>query len=130
MADQKKAKYFCEGCGAEVAPNAKFCPKCGKFFAAVRCPKCGHVGTVRNFLNGCPSCSYAMTREELYGTGAGEISGSAHHESYKESKKALKKKAGLRSGFSLLDDVPAWLFVASILVLLGVFALFFMRCKT
>ena len=52
--EKKKAKYFCEGCGSEVASNAKFCPKCGKFFAAVRCPNCGHIGTVKDFLHGCP----------------------------------------------------------------------------
>ena len=67
MAEAKRAKYFCEGCGSEVAPNAKFCPKCGRFFAAVRCPNCGHIGTVRNFLKGCPACHYAVTQEELYG---------------------------------------------------------------
>ena len=64
--EKKKAKYFCEGCGSEVASNAKFCPKCGKFFAAVRCPNCGHIGTVKDFLHGCPSCHYAMSHEEIY----------------------------------------------------------------
>lgn len=130
MEEQKKAKYFCEGCGSEVAPNAKFCPKCGKFFAAVRCPKCGHVGTVRNFLNGCPSCSYAMTSEELYGTGTAEPSESTQHSRTGNANKKMKKAAGRHASFSLLDDVPAWLFIASILALLAVFVLFFMRCKT
>ena len=49
MSLQAKAKFFCQNCNSEVAANAKFCPKCGKFFAAVRCPKCGHTGTVKDF---------------------------------------------------------------------------------
>lgn len=57
--DSKKAKFFCENCGSEVAKDARFCKKCGRFFAAVRCPKCFKVGTVHTFKNGCPSCGYA-----------------------------------------------------------------------
>ncbi|MDY2923913.1 MAG: zinc ribbon domain-containing protein [Treponema sp.] len=27
----RKAKFFCENCGAEVPQNAKFCRNCGRF---------------------------------------------------------------------------------------------------
>ena len=40
----KEAKFFCESCGSEVPRKSRFCPVCGKFFASVRCPKCGHTG--------------------------------------------------------------------------------------
>ena len=53
---KKQAKFFCENCGEEVAQNARFCNKCGRFFSAVRCPQCGKVGSSHSFVNGCPSC--------------------------------------------------------------------------
>lgn len=56
---KKQAKFFCENCGEEVAQNARFCKKCGRFFSAVRCPQCGKVGSSHAFVNGCPSCGYA-----------------------------------------------------------------------
>ena len=43
MASKASAKFFCESCGAEVPRNARFCKKCGRFFASVRCPNCGGV---------------------------------------------------------------------------------------
>ncbi len=55
----KKPKYFCEHCGAEVGRNARVCPRCGRFFSSVKCPKCGFVGVADDFLSGCPSCGYA-----------------------------------------------------------------------
>ena len=56
---KKQAKFFCENCGEEVLQNARFCKKCGRFFSAVRCPKCGKVGSAHAFTNGCPKCGYA-----------------------------------------------------------------------
>ena len=55
----RKAKFFCENCGAEVQQNAKFCRNCGRFFASVRCPSCGFIGIADSFSKGCPSCGYA-----------------------------------------------------------------------
>lgn len=60
MKEKKAAKFFCESCGSEVPKNAKFCPVCGKFFASVRCPQCGKIGSVSEFKNGCSICGYAM----------------------------------------------------------------------
>lgn len=56
----KKARFFCEFCGKEVHQNDKVCQYCGKFFASVRCPRCGKVGRTEEFTHGCPACGYAV----------------------------------------------------------------------
>jgi predicted RNA-binding Zn-ribbon protein involved in translation (DUF1610 family) len=56
---QKKPRFFCDGCGTEVAANVERCPRCGKFFASIRCPKCGFNGDADMFSNGCPVCGYS-----------------------------------------------------------------------
>lgn len=116
-----KPKYFCENCGEEVAANARFCPHCGKFFAAVRCPSCGYMGSVNDFKNGCPRCHYAMSKEDLYGPGQVP---SFLQDKKKKNKKAKKdrklnasSKRTQRKGTS--NDVPTWLLVASVIVLIG-----------
>jgi predicted RNA-binding Zn-ribbon protein involved in translation (DUF1610 family) len=58
------AKFFCDNCGAEVPLQAPSCPRCGRPFSSVRCPKCGFAGPPRAFSSGCPSCGYAAPREE------------------------------------------------------------------
>lgn len=55
----KRPRYFCEHCGAEVRRDARVCPRCGRFFSSVRCPKCGHTGEAGEFRAGCPLCGYA-----------------------------------------------------------------------
>ena len=55
----KSPHYFCEHCGAEVKRDAKLCPKCGRFFSSVKCPKCDYSGAVSEFDSGCPVCGYA-----------------------------------------------------------------------
>ena len=68
----KRAKFFCEFCGKEVHQNDKVCQYCGKFFASVRCPKCGKVGRTEEFTHGCPACGYAVApsnrKKGNYGT--------------------------------------------------------------
>jgi len=44
-----------------VPLDAKNCPACGKFFASVRCPKCGFAGEEGLFKDGCPICGYSAT---------------------------------------------------------------------
>ncbi|MGN0728255.1 zinc ribbon domain-containing protein [Treponema sp.] len=127
MADAKKAKYFCEGCGSEVVPDAKFCPKCGRFFAAVRCPNCGHIGTVRNFIKGCPACHYAMSKDEIYGEPSSQ--GRKKRLSASSRKKIKKAFKNHQPASLFSDDVPAWLFFASIIALIVIFAVLFIRCK-
>jgi hypothetical protein len=39
--------------------SAKSCPQCGRFFASVRCPKCGFTGRDEDFARGCPVCGYS-----------------------------------------------------------------------
>jgi hypothetical protein len=56
----KVPHFFCEYCGAEVRRDARLCPRCGRFFSSVKCPKCGFVGTADAFDSGCPDCGYAV----------------------------------------------------------------------
>ena len=62
---------FCGNCGTQLNDGAKFCPKCGKFFASVLCPNCGHTGKTNDFINGCLECGYAVN-------GRGGTSGSGN----------------------------------------------------
>jgi len=55
----KRPRYFCEHCGLEVRKNAKICPRCGRFFSSVKCPRCGYTGQAEDFESGCPVCGYA-----------------------------------------------------------------------
>jgi predicted RNA-binding Zn-ribbon protein involved in translation (DUF1610 family) len=63
MGKERTPRFFCENCGAEVAGNAKNCPKCGRFFASVRCPSCGFTGEGALFRDGCPVCGYSAPHE-------------------------------------------------------------------
>jgi Double zinc ribbon len=56
---QRRPHYYCEGCGAEVRKDARVCPRCGRFFSSVKCPRCGYVGQADDFVRGCPTCGYA-----------------------------------------------------------------------
>ncbi len=51
-------KFYCQYCGAEVAPNSKKCNSCNKEFESVLCPKCLFSGQDSEFRNGCPNCGY------------------------------------------------------------------------
>jgi predicted RNA-binding Zn-ribbon protein involved in translation (DUF1610 family) len=53
-------RFFCENCGAEVGRDVKHCPRCGRYFASVRCPSCGFVGDEVLFKDGCPLCGYSV----------------------------------------------------------------------
>lgn len=132
MSTPPKAKYFCESCGNEVAADAKFCPKCGRFFSAVRCPQCGHVGTVKQFANGCPACHYSFTKDELYGSPSVRQSSKnkkSHIKRPREHKKITFRLPQAPSFESIMEDVPAWLFVSSVAVLVSISVIFLMRCK-
>jgi ssDNA-binding Zn-finger/Zn-ribbon topoisomerase 1 len=59
-----KARYYCENCGAEVRAGASSCPRCGRVFSAVRCPKCGYTGKAADFRTGCPLCGYLQPTEQ------------------------------------------------------------------
>jgi hypothetical protein len=55
----KRPHFYCEFCGAEVSKDARVCPRCGRFFSSVKCPKCDYVGKPDDFNSGCPICGYA-----------------------------------------------------------------------
>ena len=100
----KRPKFFCEYCGTEVKRNDRVCPKCGKFFASVKCPSCGLTGNPRDFRDGCPSCGYAF-----------KDSGDMYPAS------GQKKGSGARGGPT--DPLPWWMYLASALLCALVFAL-------
>lgn len=111
-------KYFCENCGEEVAANARFCPHCGKFFAAVRCPSCGYMGSANDFKSGCPRCHYAMSQEDIYGPG--QVPNFLQNKKQKGKKsKREKKNRATRRPQGTGSDVPTWLMIVSIIVLIG-----------
>ena len=53
---QTEKKHFCMNCGAEITPNAKFCPECGNPVKAKEgvCPGCGKE--VPEGAKFCPEC--------------------------------------------------------------------------
>jgi len=127
---KQKAKYFCENCGAEVSSNARFCPKCGKFFSSVRCPKCGFTGDVKTFINGCPQCGYAMPAATFLPQN--EKNDKKKRLSWKSQKKITNAfetyhdKNGASSQTS--EDAPQWVLVLSLCILAFMLFLFFFKC--
>jgi len=124
MASKKNAKYFCENCGAEVASKARFCPHCGKFFSAVRCPNCGHTGSVSEFKKGCPVCHYAVSESEM--RGEEQPVKAQKNKIAKKSRKSPSRTFGFgNSGArALSEDTPLWLLVSSLIVLAGLIVMF------
>jgi predicted RNA-binding Zn-ribbon protein involved in translation (DUF1610 family) len=96
-------RFFCENCGAEVPRNAKNCPKCGKFFASIRCPSCGFTGEEALFRGGCPVCGY-----------------SAPPETGKILPWPEKKKPPMTAG-----ALPLWVYAAAVLALVSVLGALF-----
>ncbi len=43
-----------------MGKDARSCPECGRFFSAVRCPRCGYSGSAAKFAAGCPVCGYSL----------------------------------------------------------------------
>ncbi len=131
MDESKKAKFFCEGCGAEVPSNAKFCKKCGRFFAAVRCPNCGHIGTAKAFAEGCPACHYAFPQNgQQEKNGESKTLDGMKHKLSRKSHNSIKKAfRGKTNGKNTGDDVPTWLFLPCIIVLVVIFAFIIVRCR-
>lgn len=115
----KKAKFFCESCGAEVSKDARFCTNCGKFFSSVRCPNCGVTGTTDEFKHGCPACGYAVNNSSgaLYQT---------KNIKAKQPLKAFNKRGfgtlalNLKSYQASSDSLPLWIYVVVISVLIAV----------
>ncbi len=117
---QKEAKFFCQCCGAEVPRKSKFCPKCGKFFASVLCPNCGHTGRTEDFINGCPECGYAVNGSSGAESGAnkGQENNQTKNIKYKKNRlyipmSSKNNKSGSDSG------LPLWIYAGCLIVLAG-----------
>ena len=110
--NKKEAKFFCQCCGSEVPRKSKFCPKCGKFFASVLCPNCGHTGKTEDFINGCPECGYAVGKENQNISQTKNIT-IKNNSMYIPLGRDSKKTAG---GDSAL---PVWIYVICLVVLGG-----------
>ena len=111
-----KAKFFCENCGSEVPRKSRFCPVCGKFFASVRCPKCGHTGASEDFKKGCPECGYAVNSNVSL---AQNKNSDDLFENHNESKNKIILNKSNKSNKSGQDgSLPVWIYITSILVLI------------
>ena len=108
----KEAKFFCESCGSEVPRKSRFCPVCGKFFASVRCPKCGHTGVTEDFKNGCPDCGYAVNSNSSLSQNKDlNNSLSDNKSNNKISRNKIKKTT--QDG-----SLPVWIYIIAVLVLI------------
>lgn len=117
---EKKPKYFCENCGEEVNAKARFCPHCGKFFSSVRCPNCGHTGSVDSFKKGCPACHYAISEEELRGESIPQKNTLSQTISLQKKKRTFRHFPSYSGNTaSISGDTPVWLMITSIIVLVG-----------
>lgn len=133
MEKKKDAKFFCENCGSEVKSNARFCPKCGKFFASVRCPQCGKMGSPSLFKKGCPRCHYAMPDADSSLENAGHNTGSdgLEHKLSRKSKKSIARafESYGKNQEEPSGDIPSWLLIASLVTLVIVFTAVIFRCR-
>lgn len=126
----KKAKFFCENCGAEVPKDAKMCRHCGRFFSSVRCPQCGENGSPEKFSNGCPVCGYST----------GNISKKSSSSLFKNKKASKTSKKALLSAiderYESINGVPQrqdngdealpwWLYLIIFSILFFILFLFF-----
>lgn len=125
---KKEAKFFCENCGEEVAQNARFCKKCGRFFSSVRCPKCGKVGSAHAFAKGCPQCGYAekpsktSSKKQTADSPAYEKNHFFFHKPKSVVTNSTKKKSYNNS------SLPVWIYGITF-GLLVVMIILFMRCS-
>ena len=117
-----EAKFFCENCGSEVPRKSRFCPVCGKFFASVRCPKCGHTGASEDFKKGCPECGYAVNSNVSLAQNKDSDDLFENHNESKnkiilnKSNKTNKSNKSNKSGQD--GSLPVWIYITSILVLI------------
>lgn len=105
---KQTARFFCENCNSEVGRDDKVCGRCGHFFASVRCPNCDMLGDPSQFKSGCPKCGYAMDLSSFGITTTG----------------GRKPKSKGRSKYTHHRDerLPAWLYILTSVVLVGVVA--------
>jgi hypothetical protein len=117
----KKHLFFCEHCGTPVPIRAKTCPHCGRYFNAVKCPRCSFVGSPGLFEDGCPQCGYLSDNKD---TGSSRADNrfqditdhfvKEHSEVVEETEKPEKPGR----------DFPSWLYWVIGLGLLGLIIVF------
>jgi len=122
MRKSKEAKFFCESCGSEVKKNDKVCSTCGKFFAAVKCPKCGRTGSTEEFQSGCPTCGYAVNPDSLNSRGSGGNSLFGKYGSNKKGTPFYKNRdlsifTGSKKTYHSDSSLPIWVYILCIIVL-------------
>ncbi|MDR0540395.1 MAG: zinc-ribbon domain-containing protein [Spirochaetaceae bacterium] len=101
---KKQPRFFCDNCGAEVPKTANSCPRCGRFFASIRCPKCGFSGgNDTAFSNGCPRCGYSSFKKPPARAAAN---------------KASKAGTALRNLPLLFVIIALFVFICSLLIML------------
>ena len=115
----KEAKFFCESCGSEVPRNSKVCPTCGKFFASVRCPQCGRIGSNEDFKNGCPTCGYAVNPDSELGRGNFGMPANGYGVN---GLLGLGRRNSAARGGYVESSLPWWVYLVSILILLALVA--------
>lgn len=113
MMKNKKAKFFCENCGAEVPENAKLCKNCGKFFISVRCPKCGRTGTGKEFKKGCPSCGYAVGKANFTST-------EKTYNNYIALSHIFDQNGRMAKKIKTENSLPLWIYIFTAGMLVGV----------
>ena len=119
-AKKKQAKFFCEYCDSEVPLNAKFCPKCGHFFLAVRCPACGKTGRHEEFEHGCPQCGYAFDGSPVKQFAAKKTE--RDFISYTDTISKRKRKND--------DALPLWVYLMTFTVFAGIIIFIITQCRT
>ena len=120
----KEAKFFCESCGSEVPRNSKTCPTCGKFFASVRCPQCGRIGSNEDFKNGCPTCGYAVNPDSDMARGNYNYSGAGLSGRNKGKNRygvngllGLSRRNNASRGGYVESGLPVWVYIVCLLIL-------------
>lgn len=118
MSKEPTAKFFCDFCSIQVAPDALVCPNCGHFFSSVKCPKCGHTGMHKEFLHGCKACGYAFKPSK-------DVPKLPPKASKKTRKRALAVLMQKEEKTPIKEDaLPFWIYIVSIGILFGLLALF------
>jgi uncharacterized membrane protein YvbJ len=96
------ARFFCDNCGTEARRNTVRCPRCGRYFAFVRCPQCDFTGEESLFAKGCPQCGYCTT----------EPPDNAGQKKSSKSFGRIPRPPLIRAG-----KLPLWVYIVAALVL-------------
>jgi predicted RNA-binding Zn-ribbon protein involved in translation (DUF1610 family) len=111
----KSPRFFCENCGAEVDRDTKTCPRCGRFFASIRCPACGFTGAEGLFAGGCPVCGYSSPDAVTAGARGSAKPSWPGGENFPRGKPPRIAAGAL----------PVWVYILTVFFLLCVFGVLF-----